>query len=277
MLTTLGVVLVIGAVSFIVAMMIQAFGSRIIAEEIVLDTLPQPFDGFRVLFITDIHRRRLPSTKLSVLKGKVDVVLVGGDLTERNSPLQRLGDNMTLLASIAPLYVVYGNHDYNAATVLIDDIIRGKGGHVLLNEHVPLYREDAAIWLTGVDYPHSGGKRPYASLPPLPDNTQSVFRLLLVHDPFWLALNSEVPADLVLAGHTHGGQIVLPLIGKRHVERFYRAYDAGMFQWPQKGGGFAKVLISRGFGTSHLPLRWGSPAEMHIITLRRNPKQHASD
>jgi len=96
----------------------------------------------------------------------------------------------------------------------------------------------------------------------------------MVHDPLWLSQRSSVPADLVLAGHTHGGQLILPFIGRsRRIEEFYHTYDAGAFLWPKGDGseGFAKVMISRGFGTSHLPLRWGSPAEMHILTLRRAP------
>lgn len=84
----------------------------------------------------------------------------------------------------------------------------------------------------------------------------------------------SVPADLILAGHTHGGQVILPFLGQRHVETFYHKYDAGMFQWPRRDGTGrdAKLLISRGFGTSHLPIRWRSPAEMHVLTLRK--EQH---
>ncbi|WP_410515151.1 metallophosphoesterase [Paenibacillus sp. BR2-3] len=255
-------------------MIVQAYGKEIIAEEIVLDSLPEPFDGFRILFITDIHRRRLPSAKLSLLKGRVDAVFLGGDLTEKDSPLERFADNIALLVSIAPLYAVHGNHDHKANTPVVDNIIRGRGGHLLLDENVAFVREDTTLWLTGVDYPRSSGKISYAPLPPLPfSESENPCRIILVHDPLWLSQSGSVPGDLVLAGHTHGGQIILPFIGRRHVEAFYRTYDAGMFQWPKGDGtkAFAKVLISRGFGTSHLPLRWRSPAQMHVLTLRREP------
>ncbi|MDQ0193019.1 metallophosphoesterase [Paenibacillus wynnii] len=253
-------------------MFAQAFGKSIIAEEIVLDSLPLPFDGFRILFITDIHRRRLPSVELSRLKNRVDAVFVGGDITEKNSPLERLADNMALLASIAPVYAVHGNHDYRANTPIVDNILRGNGVRLLVNENEAIERREATLWLTGLDYPKNGGKIAYAPLPPLPfSDTDQPCRIILVHDPLWLSQCATLPADLVLAGHTHGGQIILPLIGRRHIETFYHTYDAGRFKWPKDDGGksFAQVLISRGFGTSHLPLRWGSPAQMHILTLRR--------
>ncbi|KGE17849.1 metallophosphoesterase [Paenibacillus wynnii] len=265
------IVLFTGILGYMIA---QAFGKSIIAEEIVLDSLPLSFDGFRILFITDIHRRRLPSAQLSRLKNRVDAVFLGGDLTEKNSPLVRLAHNMKLLVSIAPVYAVHGNHDYRANTPIVDNILRGNGVRLLINENVAIERPDATLWLTGVDYPKNGGKIAYAPLPPLPySDTNQPCRIILVHDPMWLSQRSSVPADLVLAGHTHGGQIILPFIGRsKRIETFYHTYHSGRFRWPKGDGGnsFAQLLISRGFGTSHLPLRWGSPAQMHILTLRRD-------
>lgn len=236
----------------------------------MLEKLPSAFDGFRILFITDIHRRVLPTTLLSPLKGKVDAVFLGGDITEKNSPLTRLSDNMSLVASIAPTYVVHGNHDYRANVSLVDNIIRSSGAKLLMDENMAIEREGSTLWITGVDFPKKGGNKSYAPLPPLTRSEADACRIILVHDPLWLSERLTVPADLVLAGHTHGGQVILPFIGHRHVETFYHKYDAGIFQWPRGDGskGFAKLLISRGFGTAHLPLRWGSPAEMHILILR---------
>ncbi|WP_340004166.1 metallophosphoesterase [Paenibacillus sp. FSL K6-0276] len=264
------------AVIIAVIMVSNAFRNRIITEEIILNSLPDAFDGFRILFITDIHRRRLPSALLTPLKGEIDAVFLGGDLTERNSPLNRLVDNMTLVTSIAPTYVVHGNHDYRANISLVDQIIRGSGAKLLLDENVSFEREGVSLWLTGVDFPKKGGNTSYRPLPRLTTHTSidDTCRIILVHDPLWLSKRQSVPADLILAGHTHGGQVILPFVGQRHVETFYHKYDAGMFQWPRRDGAGrnSKLLISRGFGTSHLPIRWGSPAEMHVLTLRK--EQH---
>lgn len=267
----LGALLLLAMLIVVVVMVVSAFKKTIITEEIILDSLPSQFDGFRILFITDIHRRKLPTELLLQLKGKVDAVFLGGDITEKDSPLNRLVDNMDLVTSIAPTYVVHGNHDYRANISLVDNIIRGSGATLLMDQNVAIEREGGILWLTGVDFPKKGNNKSYSPLPPITRNGSDTCRIILVHDPLWLSKRKSVPADLILAGHTHGGQVILPFIGQRHVESFYHNYDAGMFQWPKGDGseGFAKLFISRGFGTAHLPLRYGSPAEMHVLTLRK--------
>ncbi|BCG59949.1 metallophosphoesterase [Paenibacillus sp. URB8-2] len=252
-------------------MLAGAFRSRLDETDIELESLPEPFDGYRILLVTDIHRRSLPQGMLSGLKGKVDLVLVGGDMTEKGSPLQRLQANMALLSSIGPVYAVHGNHDYKAEIQEVDRILEKNGVRLLADENIPLKKGGTELWLTGVDYPRTGGKVAYAPLPGMPPGKEKECRMILVHDPMWLLKRETVPADLILSGHTHGGQVVLPFIGRRHVEAFYHTYSAGMFLWP-KGDGTgkkAKLLISRGFGTAHLPLRWRSPAELNVLTLRR--------
>ncbi|WP_379162270.1 metallophosphoesterase [Paenibacillus sp. sgz5001063] len=259
-------------------MFVEAFRSRIIAEEIFLEALPEAFEGFRILFISDIHRRRLPLKLLSPLRGRVDAVFLGGDLTEKSGSINRLYDNMKLVTGLAPVYAVHGNHDYRANISLVDNIIRGSGAVLLQDENVIMENDGSRLLLTGVDYPQKGGKKAYQPLPPPQGPESSLCRIILVHDPLWLSVQSEIPADLVLAGHTHGGQVVLPFMGHRHVDPFYRQYNAGHYVLPRKEGSKTKVkiLISRGFGTAHLPLRWGSPSEMHVITLLRGNDQGVS-
>ncbi|WP_195724301.1 metallophosphoesterase [Paenibacillus monticola] len=260
-----------------IAMVISAFGKRIIAEEIFLDSLPQAFEGFRILFITDIHRRLLPQALMLSLKGHVDAVFLGGDITEKNNPMNRLLSNMALVTSIAPTYAVHGNHDYNANTSVVDNIIRKSGAVLLVDENVAIERAGGTLWLTGVDFMVKRGKSAYPPLPPLAVS-DTACRIILVHDPVWLSQRSSVPADLVLAGHTHGGQVVFPFFGRRHVETFYQEYDAGWFILPKgdESKTFAKLLISRGFGTAHLPLRFRSPAEIHVLTLRNSTSKGES-
>lgn len=120
---------------------------------------------------------------------------------------------MTLVTSIAPTYVVHGNHDYRADISLVDQIIRGSGAKLLMDENVRIEREGASLWLTGVDFPKKGGNTSYRPLPGLTSRASSLnntCRIILVHDPLWLSKRQSVPADLILAGHTHGGQVILP-------------------------------------------------------------------
>ncbi|WP_249899635.1 metallophosphoesterase [Paenibacillus sp. PK3_47] len=252
-------------------MVAAAFKKNIIAEEILLDSLPEPFDGYRILFITDIHRRRLPKDLLEPYKGRVDAVFLGGDMTEKGNKVERLADNMAFLASLAPVYAVHGNHDYRTNITLADNIIRGSGARLLVDENAVIERDGATLLLTGVDFPKKGGKKAYAPLPPVSPQEALLFRIILVHDPLWLSQQKTLPADLVLAGHTHGGQVVLPFGISMHADPFYKRYNAGHYNYAKGdgSGAQAKLLISRGFGTAHLPVRWRSPSEMHVLTLRR--------
>lgn len=254
-----------------IVMVFAAFKKNIIAEEIVLDSLPESFDGFRILFITDIHRRKLPKDLLAPHKGQVDAVFLGGDMTEKGSPIERLADNMAFVSSLAPVYAVHGNHDYRTNITLVDNIIRGSGARLLVDENVIIERAGASLLLTGVDFPKKGGKKAYAPLPPVPLSEDPLFRIILVHDPLWLSQRRDLPADLVLAGHTHGGQVVLPFGISMHADPFYKSYNAGQYEYAKGDGSGtnARLLISRGFGTAHLPLRWRSPSEMHVLTLRK--------
>lgn len=269
MLPIILIVLVLAVAGCLLAMVISAFGKRMIPLDIPLEHLPESLSGFRILLITDIHARRLPAKLLEPLRGRVDAVLLGGDLTQGGNPPERLRDNMRLAASIGPAYAVHGNHDGKADLAVVDAILRESGVRLLLDENVVLRHPGGELLLTGVDFPRTGGKRAYAPLPVREPGTEDLCRIILVHDPLWLEEREELPADLILAGHTHGGQVVPPLLERRHVEAFYREYSAGMYLLPRGSGPPVRLFISRGFGTAHLPLRFRSPAEMHVLTLRR--------
>ncbi|AOZ91395.1 metallophosphoesterase [Paenibacillus crassostreae] len=239
--------------------------------EFKLSRLPRSFDGSRILFITDIHRRHLPKELLMSLKGQVDWVLLGGDIMEKNVPLSRVERNMRLLSSVAPVYAVHGNHDYKADIVSLDQILRLCDVNLLMNQNVKLEKNGSFIWLTGMDYSNIRLKK-YSPLPKLPNSEMDVCRLVLVHDPAWINRFSTKPADLVLAGHTHGGQIIFPWIGPIHLDKCYRDIASGLVEWEQEDTLItrSRLFVSRGFGYRHLPLRFRCPAEMNLITLRSN-------
>lgn len=248
----------------------SAFGRGVTEAEVRLRRLPAAFDGMTILFITDIHRRKLPASLFAPLRERAGLVLVGGDLTERGVPLDRVRSNMELLASVAPVYAVHGNHDYRADTEQLDRAVKESGARLLADENTPLRRGGETLWLTGIDFPRRGS-RAYGPLPALPPEEGQACRIVLVHDPLWLSMQERVPAELVLCGHTHGGQIRLPVLGARHADPFYRRYESGWHTWRGRSEAEpAQVLISRGFGTAHVPLRLRCPAEFHLLTLRRS-------
>ncbi|MHA2853721.1 metallophosphoesterase [Paenibacillus lautus] len=252
-------------------MRVEARGYRLREEEVVSERIPRSFDGFRMLFITDIHRRQLSEEKLLSNISSVDCVLLGGDITEKGVPLERLRHNMSVLARIAPVYAVLGNHDLYAGKDAVRKVLRESGVILMNDKTVTLKRDDECLVLSGVRQPASR-KHPYTKF--RGNAAEDQYHIILVHDPIWLKGKEETHGDLLLAGHTHGGQIVLPIAGAVRLERFYKKYKSGWYTLPRKAGESvqsSRLLISRGFGTSHIPLRLKCPAEYHVITLRKKP------
>lgn len=253
----------------------EAFRSQLSEEQIEIDNLPVSWHGTKILFISDLHRRTISEDFIEVIRDRhVELVLVGGDMTEKGVPLERVRHNMTLLRKIAPMYAVHGNHDYKGDYRQLDIVLQQAGVHILDNEAVWLEKDGHGVWLVGVDDVRTG--RDQMRLAFSEPMFQPACTLLLIHDPVIVKRLKEEPADLILAGHTHGGQIRLPIYGPIIASEFYRQYSAGLYHVNRNVRGAAfrtKLFISRGFGTSHFPLRLNCPAEAHIITLLTTKKQ----
>ena len=260
----------------------EAFRVRLHREEIVLPRLPAAFDGFRVFFISDVHRRTVrPLLGLLAREGGgADLVLIGGDLTERGVPHARVRDNVRLLAGVAPVYMVFGNHDYDENAEALARLLREERVTLLRNESRVIKRGSEAIRLAGVDDPCSGRDDVRAALHGGRGGRTNC-TILLAHDP---AIVERMTAgelrrtDLILAGHTHGGQIVLPLLGPLvRGLRYLRGWQSPPRKFKAGGVGLPRLFVSCGYGTSHLPLRLMAPAEAHLFTLRSPGRPPASE
>ncbi|MCJ8011115.1 metallophosphoesterase family protein [Paenibacillus sp. KQZ6P-2] len=264
-----------GCVLIFARMSYEARLHDVTRSEVMLERLPEAFNGSRIFFISDIHKRKLSEEYLQAYQNKADLVILGGDIMEKNVPLKRVKANLEILSKIGPMYAVYGNHDLKADPAGLARLLREVGGTLLRNENVLLERSGEHVCLTGVDQPLS--KRDgYPQLPELGgSDSSSVCRIVVVHDPAWLRYVSAKPADLILAGHTHGGQIRLPFFGAIRLSAFYRKYDCGWFKWyqPQALVKRPQMLISRGFGNRRVTLRLCCPAEMHLIQLKKAPEE----
>ncbi|WP_018755283.1 metallophosphoesterase [Paenibacillus terrigena] len=262
----------------LIRMIYEATHTVIQQEHIALSELPEHWTDTTFMFISDIHRRKISEEWVEALIVKhpqIELVLIGGDLTERGVPLERVRHNMQLLRKIAPMYAVHGNHDYNADYRQLDIVLRECGVQVLDNEAIWLEKEDQGVWLVGLDDLLTD--RANLRLAFAEPRLQPAFTIMLVHDPGIIQQLHDEPIHLILAGHTHGGQFRLPGIGPLVTHGIYRQYSCGLYTLDRiirKGSDkLIQVFISRGFGTSHLPLRLFCPAEVHIITLHQEEKQ----
>lgn len=277
MMTALGLLAALGALGAGAWMHAEARRVTVEREELALERLPRSFDGLRLFFISDIHRRVVPSRLVEACRqaGGADLVLVGGDLREKRVPLSRTRDNIRTLFRIAPVYAVYGNHDYDDDARELEVMLREEGVRMLVNEHVVLEQPDgSAVRLAGVDDPRTRRDRLHealaASAAGTADNRAEPFTLLVAHDPSIATRLDGGRIDLILSGHTHGGQIVLPLLGPLLRSASVVQFRRGWFSLPAcRADGIRPLLfVSCGFGTSKMPLRLLAPAQTHLFVLR---------
>ncbi|MGQ8872845.1 metallophosphoesterase [Paenibacillus sp. TSA_86.1] len=241
----------------------EAHSTIITEDEVELSHLPASFDGATIVYLSDTHERLLKATDVEKLRRRADWVFIGGDFAEEGISWSIVRQNMRLLSSLAPTFAVYGNHDKKAGITHLSKLLEDSNVLLLQDKAVYLQKGTEQIRLVGLDYRSTQGEF-------LLQNTEgSCSTIVLVHDPLE-ALRLELDVDLVLSGHTHGGQLVLPVFGPILLSKAYRVVRSGWFSLKRSHDDFrdGKLLVSRGFGTNHLPLRLCCPAEIHLITLR---------
>lgn len=236
------------ALALLLFMFRNAFQKNLKSQMVELQAM-QPFKPFQLLFISDIHRRTLGE---NLLVQPVDIVLIGGDLAERGVPISRIENNLKVLSRLGPLYFVWGNHDRHAGEAEMRNLFAKYDVTVLENEWVPLFG-NPHLKLVGLDYfvyEKDALSKAFSGVEPedtviFVSHTPAVFKYV----------RENCPADLMLAGHTHGGQIRLGSFGIAEKGRF------------RENNGKAE-LVSNGYGTTKLPLRLGAEAEFHVYTIQ---------
>jgi hypothetical protein len=235
--------------------------------------------GFRIVQVTDIHAGPLISfdTVSKVVSTanalKPDLIVLTGDYVNNNPAyipgcLKRLND----LRASAGVFGVYGNHDYYTGisamragfskthiSLLTDSRRKAKGLEGLLN-------------VIGVDDPMRGWAtdaqfKNVADIAALADHDQ--FNLLLSHRPGIFGVSKTLKVDLTLAGHTHGGQIIVPGIGERgfSIARLFLTYTNGLYEADEDSQ--VRMYVSRGIGTIIAPVRLFCKPEIVEFTLAR--------
>lgn len=236
----------------------QAFTDRVLNQEIRLKGFPESFGSVKIFFISDIHKRIIQDSIINEVKGKVDLVFIGGDLAEKGVPLERVSANIEKLKTIAPVFFVWGNNDYEFNSHELDSLLYHLGVKVLDNTAVKFESNTGdVLYVLGIDDLSLGKSRLDLAMR---DADEEGFRILVSHNPAIVSsLKPEHNISLVLSGHTHGGQIRIFGFGP---------YELGGIK--MKNG--ATVLISNGYGTTGVPLRLGARAETHLLTLVADSK-----
>jgi predicted MPP superfamily phosphohydrolase len=235
-------------------------------ERIWLDALPSAFHGLRVVQISDIHHGLfLPKEWLSEAVRQAnrlnpDIIALTGDFVTYSR--RNIGPAAELLGRLRARYGVYavlGNHDFRVDADAITSALRRQRIDVLRNRHVTLWFGGESAYLAGVDDYGYGAdlRRAMRGVP------RDAATILLAHNPRVIHLASRHGVSLVLSGHTHGGQVNLPILGTvygRSPERL--RYKIG---WDRMGA--TQIYVSRGIGTIVLPWRLRCPSEITHLKL----------
>lgn len=241
--------------------------------------LPLPLEGITIAQLSDLHLESLqikPSRILAALSAiKPDILTLTGDVISTRTDLDRVTSYLSALPTRYGRYITMGNNDYSHFSHTLFErylrLLRSLGWVPLLNE--AKYLAGLNLWIIGVDDPataHDDVPKAYASLvkPALPAEPTPTppFRLVLAHSTDCLDDVADYGADLLLTGHTHGGQIRLPGF-KPFITNTYLA-DKGIYEGYHVIDG-VPLYINRGLGESVLPLRLSVLPEIASFTLHR--------
>ncbi|MGH9395533.1 MAG: metallophosphoesterase [Terriglobia bacterium] len=259
-----------------------------ITETVIhLPRLPAQYDGLRIVHLTDIHLSLY--TPIEEVQRVVDlanrlrpdmVALTGDYVTFSPTYIWPVARALGRLRAPMGAFAVLGNHDFRAGAEEITRALRAQRIRVLRNAHFALrraagtsktdkpgktiktHKTGKTLWLVGVD-------DTWAASPDLTGALRSVpprdAKILLCHNPEGIGEASRMGIDLMLSGHTHGGQVRLPIL-----RSIYRSIPGERFVdgWNQLGE--TQIYVSRGIGKVVVPLRVACRPEITCLSLRRN-------
>jgi uncharacterized protein len=240
----------------------EALRLRLVEGELEVAGLPPAFDGLGVVHLSDLHldrtytRRFFESVADAAARWEADLVVFTGDLSDDDAALDWVVPVLSRLRGRLGQFAVLGNHDYRRDLRRPVAELRRAGFTLLEGRWTRIEAGGATLALGGTSAPWGPALDP-AEMP------EADLRLVLSHTPDQFYRLASWGVDLVLAGHTHGGQYRLPLVGPVLMPSVYgRRFDRGFFR-----RGRTLMAVSQGVGAEH-PLRIGCTPEITRFILR---------
>lgn len=240
--------------------------------EAASEKLPESFDGFTIVQLSDLHGAQFGSdgTALAekVRELEPDMIALTGDFVTDEGDLDAVRQLVSELSEICPVYFVSGNHEFGSGLAQkVRQIMTDAGVKYLSNEFVSIDRGEDSIILGGVEDPLA-----YADMidPPelarrMNEADPAAFKVLLGHRNYWMEEYPDLPVDLILSGHAHGGLVRIPGVGDviGTDRSLFPDYDAGEYD-----NGAYTLIVSRGLGNSVPVPRLLNRPEIVVVTLR---------
>ena len=237
---------------------------------LTLPRLAPEFDGYRLVQIGDIHLddwtkpERLGGIVKKVNAQRADLIAIMGDFASRSAKrldTRRLTEALRELGARDGVVTILGNHDYLTGVELVRRCIREASVTELINGVHTLRRGGAALHVAGIDDVMEGRSRLDLVLRDLPDSGAAI---LLAHEPDFADVSAATGRfDLQLSGHSHGGQVRIPLLMRLALPPFSQRYTSGLY----RVGGMLQYT-NRGLGFVNMRLRFLCRPEITVLILR---------
>jgi uncharacterized protein len=202
---------------------------RIVRRQIALRRWPDRLNGFTIALLSDFHYDPYFSAHpLHAAIGMVndlhpDLIALTGDFVSLSlipyngekdaAAAEPCAELLRQVQAPHGVWAILGNHDFFSAPHIVIGALKGQGIHVLLNESVPIEQNGARFWLAGVNDVLSGSSDLIKTIHGIPGDEATI---LMAHEPDYADYASRHPVDLQLSGHSHGGQVRIPLVGPLH-------------------------------------------------------------
>ncbi len=248
-------------------------------QEFFLPRWPERLDGFTIALLSDFHYDPYFSVHplhaaIPIVNGlRPDLIVLTGDFVS----IPVIGDDAKAAFAAEPcarllrqmaaphgLWAVLGNHDVDTDPEHVTRALRAENIQVLANQSQAIERNGARIWLAGVNDVLNGTADLPLTLRRVPAGEAVI---LLAHEPDFADEASRFSIDLQLSGHSHGGQIRVPLLPPLYLPKLAKKYVWGTYHV-----GRLTLYTTAGLGTVGVPMRLNCPPEITLLTLRRQAK-----
>ncbi|OCA85612.1 metallophosphoesterase [Bacillus sp. FJAT-27225] len=243
------------------------------SHDILHSLIPVTLDGFRIVQFSDTHigfhysLGQLKTLTEKINELKPDLIVFNGDLIDDPNSFEDTDEIVNILKKLeapAGKFAVYGNHDHGGyGTELYQTLMDRSGFSVLFNNGTTITKSGGSFYLAGIDDKMLG--KP--NLSKAFENTpKDIYKILLSHAPDVADEAATYGCHFQLSGHSHGGQIKIPLFGALVVPPYAEKYYEGFYSLD--GTERLTVYVNRGLGTTRLPFRFLSKPELTVFTLK---------
>jgi predicted MPP superfamily phosphohydrolase len=243
--------------------------------DIRLGNLPEAFRGFRIAHMADFHYGEYsePTFIRSVVRRvnalRPDLIALTGDFISAGPMVRRISVDFAyhcadLLGKLEcpRKFASMGNHDVLVSRIGVTDALESRGIPVLHNHAIPIEKDGARLWLAGVADTIVGTDADLSAAIPLGRQAGSEPLILMAHEPDYADEVVGSGVDLMLSGHTHGGQVRIPFMPLMNLPPMGKKYVEGHFSLSG-----LQLYVTRGIGTVGVPFRFRCPPEITLITL----------